>query len=65
MSVWGDEIQADVDSGVVAAEQGALYLQLLFQVLLKLGIDIVEDGFIAAQKDKVTESQSCRSAPES
>lgn len=65
MSVWGDEIQADVDSGVVAAEQGALYLQLLFQVLLKLGIDIVEDGFIAAQKDKVTESQLCRSAPES
>lgn len=65
MSVWGDEIQADVDSGVVAAEQGALYLQLLFQVLLKLGIDIVEDGFIAAQKDKMTESQSRRSAPES
>lgn len=56
MSVWGDEIQADVDSGVVAAEQGALYLQLLLQVLLKLGIDIVEDGFIAGQKDKMTES---------
>lgn len=52
MSIWGDEIQADVNSGVVAAEQRALYLQLLFQVFLKLGIDIVQDGFIAAQKDK-------------
>lgn len=56
VSVWGDEIQADVDSGVMAAEQRALYLQLLLEVFLKLGIDVVQDGLVAAhmeQKDRV------------
>ena len=48
VSGGSDEIQADVDSCVMAVEQGASYFQLLFQVPFKLGIDVLKNGFIAA-----------------
>lgn len=48
MSGGSDEIQADVDSCVMAVEQGASYFQLLFKVPFKLGIDVLKNGFIAA-----------------
>lgn len=48
VSGGSDEIQADVDSCVMAVEQGASYFQLLFKVPFKLGIDVLKSGFIAA-----------------
>lgn len=48
MSSWGDEVEADVDPGVVVVEQRALDLQLLLEVVLKLSVDVVHDGFVAA-----------------
>lgn len=48
MSCRGDEIEADVDPGVVVVEQRALDLQLLLEVVLKLSVDVVHNGFVAA-----------------
>lgn len=50
MSARGDEIQAGVDSGVMATEQGAFNLELLFKVLFKLGIDVFKNGFKTVRK---------------
>lgn len=47
MSCRGDEIEADVDPGVVVVEQRALDLQLLLEVVLKLSVDVVHNGFVA------------------
>lgn len=52
MSARGDEIQAGVDSGVMATEQGAFYLELFFKVLFKLGIDVFKNGFKTAKKER-------------
>lgn len=49
MSCWGDEIEADVDPGVVVVEQRALDLQLLLEVVLKLSVDVVHNGFVAVK----------------
>lgn len=47
MSGRGDEIEADVDPGVVVVKQRALNLQLLLEVVLKLGVDVVHNGLVA------------------
>lgn len=52
MPAWGDEIQAGVDSGVMATEQGAFYLELFFKVLFKLGIDVFKNGFKTIKKER-------------
>lgn len=52
MSRRGDEIQADVDPGVVVVEQRALDLQLLLEVVLELSVDVVHNGFVAAGAGK-------------
>lgn len=52
MSARGDEIQAGVDSGVMATEQGAFYFQLFFEVLSKLGVDVLENGFKTVRKER-------------
>lgn len=49
MSRRGDEIEADVDPGVVVVEQRALDLQLLLEVVLKLSVDVVHNGFVAVK----------------
>lgn len=49
MSCRGDEIEADVDPGVVVVEQRALDLQLLLEVVLKLSVDVVHNGFVAVK----------------
>lgn len=46
MSGGGDEVQADVDAGVVVVEERALDLQLLLQVVLKLRVDVVHNGLV-------------------
>lgn len=45
----GDEVKADVDPGVVVVEERALDLQLFLQVVLKLSVDVVHDGFVTAE----------------
>lgn len=45
----GDEIEADVDPGVVVVEQRALDLQLLLEVVLKLSVDVVHYGLVAVK----------------
>lgn len=52
MSRRGDEIQADVDPGVVVVEERTLDLQLLLEVVLKLRVDVVHDGFVAVDTGK-------------
>lgn len=52
MPARGDEIQADVDSGVMATEQGAFYLELFFKVLFKLGIDVFNNGFKTVKTER-------------
>lgn len=44
-----DEIQADVDSCVMVVEQRTLNFHLLLKIPPKLGIDIVQNRFIAAK----------------
>lgn len=65
MSARGNEIQAGVDSGVMATEQGAFYLELFFKVLLKLGIDVFKNGFktVKKERDFITFSVKERSLP--
>lgn len=48
VSSRGDEVETDMDPGVVVVEQGTLDLHLLLQVGLKLGVDVVHYGFEAA-----------------
>ena len=43
----GDEVEADVDTRVVVVKQRPLDLQLLLQIVLKLGVDVVHDGLVA------------------
>lgn len=52
MSRRGDEIQADVDPGVVVVEERTLDLQLLLEVVLKLRVDVVHNGFVAVDRGK-------------
>lgn len=52
MSTRGDEIQAGVDSGVMATEQGAFYLELFFEVLFKLGINVFKNGFKTIKRER-------------
>jgi len=40
-----DEVQADVDAAVVARHQRSLDLQLLLQIVLELGVDVVDHRF--------------------
>lgn len=49
VSGGSDEIQADVDSRVMVVIQGTFYFQLFLKELLKLSINILKNGFIAAQ----------------
>lgn len=44
----GYEVQADVDPGVLVVVERTFDLQLLLEVILKLGIDVVHNGLIAA-----------------
>ena len=43
----GDEVEADVDARVVVVEERSLDLQLLLQIVLELGVDVVHDGLVA------------------
>lgn len=52
MPCRGDEIEADVDPGVVVVEQRALDLQLLLEVVLKLSVDVVHNGFVAVDSGR-------------
>ena len=49
VSCGSDEVQADVDASVVVVEEGALDLQLLLKVVLKLGVDVVHDRLITGK----------------
>jgi len=48
----GDEEQADVDPHVVVAAQRAPALQLLLEEVLKPGVDVVDDGLVAAARNR-------------
>lgn len=49
VSRWRDEIKADVDPGVVVVKQRAFDLQLFLEVVFKLGVDVVDNGFVTAE----------------
>lgn len=50
MACGSDEIQAGVDSGVLVAAEGASDFQLLLEIFLKLGIEMVENGLVAVNE---------------
>ena len=47
MAGWADKVDAGVYACVMVRRERPLYLQLLLQVVLKLGVDVVDDGFEA------------------
>lgn len=52
MARGGDEVETGVDACVMVAVEGALDLELLLEVGLKLGIDELHDGLVAADNTK-------------
>lgn len=56
MTRGGDEVEADVDPGVVVVEERALYLQLFLQVVFKLCVDIIHNRFIAERNRRCKKS---------
>ena len=52
MSCRGDEIKADVDPGVVVIKQRAFDLQLLLQIVFKLGVDVVDNGLVTVERKR-------------
>lgn len=52
VSCWGDEIKADVDPGVVVVKQRAFDLQLFLEIVFKLSVDVVNDGFVTVETDR-------------
>lgn len=59
MSCGGNEVQADMDSGVVVGVQYSPDLQLLLQIGLKLSIYEFHDGFIAREERREMASCAC------
>lgn len=47
-----DEIKADVDPGVVVVKQRAFDLQLFLEVVFKLGVNVVDNGFVTVEASK-------------
>ena len=47
MSGGADEVNTGVDARVVVGREGPLDLELLLQVVLELGVDVVDDGLEA------------------
>lgn len=52
MSCGGNEVQADMDSGVMVGVQYSPDLQLLLQVGLKLSVYEFHDGLIAREEGR-------------
>lgn len=52
VSRWSDEVKADVDPGVVVVKQRTLDLQLLLEIVFKLGVDVVDDRLVTAERVK-------------
>lgn len=52
MSRGGDEVEAGVDTCVVVAVEGALDLELLLKVGLKLGVNELHDRFVTGETTK-------------
>ena len=55
----GDEVQADVDARVVVVEERSLDLQLLLQIVLELGVDVVHDGLVAVCEKQALGRSKC------
>jgi hypothetical protein len=47
MTSWADEVEADMDSGVMKVDKISLDLQLLLQVGLELLVNVPENGLDA------------------
>ena len=47
MACWGDEVETEVDAGIVEGDQLSLDLQLLLEVGLELLVDVLQDGLAA------------------
>lgn len=52
VSCWGDEIKADVDPGVMVVKQRAFDLQLFLEIVFKLSVDVVDNGFVTVETGK-------------
>lgn len=52
MSCGSDEVQADVDSGVVIVEERTFDFQLFLQVVFKLCVDVIHNGLITVKEAK-------------
>lgn len=52
VSCRGDEIKADVDPGVMVIKQRAFDLQFFLEIVLKLSVDVVNDGLVTMETGK-------------
>lgn len=50
MSCRGNEIKADVDPGVVVVKQRAFDLQLFLEIVFKLSVNVVNNGFVTVER---------------
>lgn len=46
----GNEIKADVDPGVVVVKQRAFDLQLFLEIVFKLSVNVVNNGFVTVER---------------
>lgn len=63
MSRWGNEIQTDVDPGVMIVKQGSFDLQLLLKIVFKLSVNVVNDGLVAVKRSKEKMSRFVEATP--
>lgn len=52
MSCRGNEIKADVDPGVVVVKQRAFDLQLFLEIVFKLSVNVVNNGFVTVERGR-------------
>lgn len=52
MARGSDEVEADVDSGVVVVEKRALDFQFFLQVVFKLCVDVINNGLVTVERNK-------------
>lgn len=52
VSCRGNEIKADVDPGVVVVKQRAFDLQLFLEIVFKLSVNVVNNGFVTVERGR-------------
>jgi len=57
VSSWSDKVEADMNTGVVVGMQRSLHLQLLLQVGLILGVNVVHNCLVAKTRKHITKNK--------